>query len=181
MNWKEFFRPRIGKVILCIALFIVLLLILKLPIIAYPDRICYEPSSCNGFVQFAGQTFEINNGTSKESIMMLIFSIEILISYLISCILVFSLKILVFLLKKLNIKPFCMKFLPNKRKNIISLIPSFVISLFIFVFVFNLTRTIYGDIDNTQTALITSSIWFVIIFLALFVLIYLIISLFSKK
>lgn len=85
---KEFFKPTLWKIILTAIIFVLILIILGTPKVILPE--C-TPTACGAFLYFLGLNINVSrmSGEVISLIFLIIYSAEIMVSYLISCLIIF--------------------------------------------------------------------------------------------
>src|SRR3989338_7364411 len=89
MNWKEFLKPTIGKVSLTIILLLLWLFYFRATVVLWIVNCITAP--CNPVPQFVKLTDILNQRAIFSWITIVVWVIELLISYLVSCLVVFAL------------------------------------------------------------------------------------------
>jgi len=88
---KEFFKPTSLKIILTIIIFVLILIIL-----GTPQMIVLKctPTACGAFLSFLGLSIDVSrmSGETISLIFLAAYLIEFIISYLLSCIIIFIYK-----------------------------------------------------------------------------------------
>ena len=90
-NFKEFFKPSLWKVILTAIIFVLILIILGTPKLIVLECTL---TACGAFLSFLGLNIDVSrmSGEAISLIFLAVYLIEFIISYLLSCIIIFIYK-----------------------------------------------------------------------------------------
>ena len=88
---KEFFKPTLWKITLTAIIFVLILTILGTPQVILSECTL---TACGSFLYFAGVSIDVSrmSGEVISLIFLIIYLIEIAVSYLISCLIIFVTK-----------------------------------------------------------------------------------------